>query len=422
MLSESIVKYENVLNDLETALERHAKDKGRCRESEVFRALIARDDVAAAMTSNQPVKDATLSRIIKLDRKLKRNATTVYRALGRFTFEDWRDTVNPPDHAWWWSLDEYAANKSFLNTHWKKISYPTWIITIVSLSFIIDFVRRYFGNAPDIYSTVVQGLLALTIGTIIYQGAKQFIESKANLATRQKDRVEPKQRWVYATFVFLAVFLGLIAITLLSSLPTITQHYSDKCRDQYYAGLLTKAVKTCECAARLDPDDAVSHYNLGSVYESLFDYDRAISEYQNAIFADNKFYAPYINLARLYLLRRNDSSNALNLLYKALPLTSEIDQENQAGVLYTIYRNVGWANFNLKYYKQAEESLRRAIGYQDGAEAHCLLAQVLEAQNNPSDAMSEWKACIDKSGKQEDEVELNWLSLARERLRQGEKK
>ena len=54
-----------------------------------------------------------------------------------------------------------------------------------------------------------------------------------------------------------------------------------------------------------------------------------------------------------------------------------------------------------------------------GAVAHCLLAQVLEAEKNPhrdqKSANEEYEKCVADSLVYSD-IEENWLSLARERL------
>jgi tetratricopeptide (TPR) repeat protein len=188
---------------------------------------------------------------------------------------------------------------------------------------------------------------------------------------------------------------------------------------------------------RIDPDNAKPHYNLGYLYERMLDYDKAIAEYQNAILYESEFSLPYISLGRLYLLRRNDAQNALRLLNQALAIQSDTDsQKKQPGLWYVIYKNRGWAHFNLKYYKLAEEDLQQALlccqprreaqtpdenpsFCPEGAEARCLLAQVYEAQNKQQAAQSEWKSCADRKI---DEVEDVWLSLAWERVMQGDKK
>jgi tetratricopeptide (TPR) repeat protein len=150
----------------------------------------------------------------------------------------------------------------------------------------------------------------------------------------------------------------------------------------------------------------------------VLEYDKALSEYQRAIETDERFYDAYNNLARLYILRRSDSTSALALLNAVLERNLGLEPAHQTGVQYSLLKNRGWANFNLKYYELAETDLRQALALRaDGAAAHCLLAQVLEAQGNPRAALAEWEACL--RYEKGDFVEANWLGLARERAGRG---
>jgi hypothetical protein len=66
--------------------------------------------------------------------------------------------------------------------------------------------------------------------------------------------------------------------------------------------------------------------------------------------------------------------------------------------------------------------LRTAIASrEDGAAAHCLFAQVQEAQEKADLATREWEACVAYAAGNKD-VESIWLSLAQERLPRGEAK
>lgn len=167
----------------------------------------------------------------------------------------------------------------------------------------------------------------------------------------------------------------------------------------------------------LDPDYAVAQYNLATAYEDVLQFDKAVAEYQAALATDPKFYAVYNNLARLYLLRRKDYAGALNVLNMALAL-----RPSEPYIRYSLYKNRGWAHFGLGLYDLATDDLAEALqSRNDGAAAHCLLAQVLEANNKSDSATKEWEACVAYAPDNGD-VESIWLSLAQERLRQGEAK
>jgi len=80
-------------------------------------------------------------------------------------------------------------------------------------------------------------------------------------------------------------------------------------------------------------------------------------------------------------------------------------------------RNRGWAYYGLGYYRQSADDLRLALEIRPrGAVAHCLFAQVLEAEKNPQrdlgKALEEYAKCVSYSQLYDDNEE-SWLSLAR---------
>lgn len=176
-------------------------------------------------------------------------------------------------------------------------------------------------------------------------------------------------------------------------------------------GKLAQAIHYYSWAIRLHPDYPEAHYNLAYSYEELSQYDRAMTHYERSVELDDKFYEAYNNLARLYILRRKDSTAALALLDRALSSNPQ-DQSVQ----YSLYKNRGWANFQLQYFGQAERDLKMALALADKrAAAHCLMAQVLEAQQKQSAAIPEWEMCI-AYAPGEPGMEPEWLHLAQERL------
>jgi tetratricopeptide (TPR) repeat protein len=190
----------------------------------------------------------------------------------------------------------------------------------------------------------------------------------------------------------------------------IARHYNNKGVSLQQAGRLKSAIGDFQWALRLSPGYAEAHYNLADAYEELPAYDKAMGEYQKAIEADPTLYEAYNNLARLYIKRLRDPAAALGLLERAINLNPQ-----ERSVQYSLYKNYGWANFELHLWGQAEASLRRAIPLDPSrGEAHCLLAKVLEVQGNPARAFEEWETCAAYSSQTEGEPE--WRAEAEERL------
>jgi tetratricopeptide (TPR) repeat protein len=199
------------------------------------------------------------------------------------------------------------------------------------------------------------------------------------------------------------------------SLPALARLYNSSAIRFQQTGDLTAAIRGYQRASSLDPDYAAARYNLATAYEDVVEFDKAIDEYQKALIADPKFYAAHNNLARLYLVGRKEYASALNILNMALAL-----KPSDPHIRYSLYKNRGWAHFALGLYDLAEEDLTESVrSRNDGAAAHCLLAQVLEAKKTPDSAIKEWERCLAYAPGNED-VESIWLSVAQERLRQGE--
>ena len=98
-------------------------------------------------------------------------------------------------------------------------------------------------------------------------------------------------------------------------LPQNPQETPEICNDRglehYLASRLPQAVSDFTKALELDPNFAETHYNLGSLYEDLRDFDKARAEYRVAILGG--LAAAYNNLARLYILDK-DYAAAVDLL------------------------------------------------------------------------------------------------------------
>jgi serine/threonine protein kinase/Tfp pilus assembly protein PilF len=295
---------------------------------------------------------------------------------------------------------------------------PLWLIlSILFLALTVGLAaviaRRYLGGAPDVTSisiTLLLGLLCLSVASAFTGNGQQWVEHRL-FRFGLKFTFQGKWQMVFT------LAGALMTSAFYFSLPTIARAYNERAVEFQQAGDLSTALKSYERAVNLNPSYAVAHYNLASAYEDVEAFDEALAEYQTALRADPKFYFAHNNLARLYLLRRKDHASALNILNAALDLKPKETQ-----VKYSLYKNRGWAHLGLGYYDLAVVDLRESLNWrQDGAAAHCLLAQALEAQGKEATAGPEWEACLGYAAGEAD-VEARWLSLARKRLEQGEKK
>jgi DNA-binding winged helix-turn-helix (wHTH) protein/Tfp pilus assembly protein PilF len=225
-------------------------------------------------------------------------------------------------------------------------------------------------------------------------------------------RANPKflkflRRWTLP----LAITGLFLALALVKSLPSIARTYNNRGFQLQQSGEIKAAIEDYRRAIRLNPGYAEAHYNLADAYEEIPDYDKALEEYQKAINANFKFYQAYNNLSRLYILRRRDYGAALRLLDRAMNLKPQ-----EPSVQYSLHKNYGWANFELRQLGQAEQNLKFAVAVNsDRGAAHCLLAKVLDVREKAAVALAEWEACAAYSS--QEEVEPEWRNEAQERLR-----
>ena len=346
-----------------------------------------------------------LAGLTELDGQLQTAAPVIVEAVGDDTLMGWRASAGPPPSAWWWALDAIAAaNKPKPSIGWTILA---GLFITLSISFIAEISARFLAGQPDffsVFSTLSQALLALLAGGALTQAGSRWIDGL--LATRGIARPS-YARWKtgWRSWCWSSCW------HFVSPCPPSPRIYNDRGVRQQLAGRITSAIDSYERAISLAPDFALAHYNLGSAYEEILQYDKALVEYQTAIQNDPQLYFAYNNLARLYMLQKRDYVSALRLLDRGVAL-----KPSEPAVKYSLLKNRAWAYLALKLPGLAETDLRQALALRpEGAAAHCLLAQVLETRGKAADALPSWEECVAYYGPAEN-VEPDWYATARERV------
>lgn len=391
-------------------------DAGGEIEARVRRVLVSREDLARLLGGEdgkgRTISADELARLANLDEKLKGQARSIVLALKRQKLDGWRDSLGAPPSAWWWSLQDRVAERRLGST---LITYLLWLLIAVSLSFILEILRRFLNADTDLPSTIIQGLLALLATGTVVRGVKQFVD---NASEKNAGRPFNLSR---RTLAVAAVALMALAALMEWARPHAAHIYNDQGAELYEKKQLTDAAQKYRRAISLEPAYALAHYNMGNVYEDVLDYDKAMAEYESAIMADQSFYRPYNNLARLYIIHRDQPLKALELVDKALLL--KVDPKDDASeIRYRLYKNRGWANLGLKNYQQAKADLERALEVTpNGADANCLMAQVLDAQKDQA-AAGQWTLCKALAEQQPESTEVDWAGRALEQTMKGRQK
>ncbi|RCJ40946.1 hypothetical protein A6770_36855 [Nostoc minutum NIES-26] len=164
-----------------------------------------------------------------------------------------------------------------------------------------------------------------------------------------------------------------------SNLALACQQLSDiKCVNDNY-----------EKVFKLQPNSWEAHYGLGNFYDNQGEYTLAEQQYKLAVqYSNNQAMNAVSNLARIKN-RQKKYSEAAVLAIEGLRRTQ--NPEWQAG----LYKNLGWARFKQKRYKEAENYLRKSVKLDSKRiDAYCLLAQTYEAIGNLSKAKIYWEVCL----------------------------
>lgn len=135
------------------------------------------------------------------------------------------------------------------------------------------------------------------------------------------------------------------------------------------------------------PNDEVIFYNLGTIYEDIQDYTQARQYYQKSIDASQgQYLAPINNLARLDLLDGNPQKAEAQI-------RQALDQSDHDQVIGSLYKNLGWAQYQQKQYAQALVSLNKSMEFNpEEISTHCLLAKTENALGQAS--AINWEICI----------------------------
>ena len=381
------------------------------RETEItpplMQALLARDRVAQEVSKTRPLPAAMVTHLAELDERLQKAAPAILRVLDPSRFHRWRETLQPSQAAWWWWLDDRVAASQRLLPLWTLLA--GFCIT-VSISLSAEISRRFLSVGADfisVFSTLSQAALTLAAGSALTDAGRgalgKFFERLG---------IERVLHPMWRAALALLLLLAVLALRL--SLPRIAVAYNNQGLQQQIRGQVTSAITSYQRSISLHPDYALAHYNLAVAYEEVLDYDKALAEYHTALAADPKMYYVYNNLARLYLLRRQDYASALEMLNDALAL-----EPPEASVRYSLFKNRAWAYVGLNLLTLAETDVRHAQELEpNGAAAHCLLGQMLEAQGKPDEAVESWERCVGYATP-DGSVPPEWYALAQDRLSQG---
>lgn len=321
------------IDRLEALLQRYAASlaaledaRSALSEDLAIEALLARDRLQSSLDwledsrpgAGQPplCDDRTqLKALVQLDRRLKGQAGRILQALD---LAEWRASLNPPPGRWWWFLEAApppGARQAGQSPEGRQGGLPG-LLTLAALPplFLFALALWYRWSRPDpeflAFSASVAGLLALVSLLGLQTGwGRRVVEEAARSPTVRRWARLP---WRLCLFAWLAVLV--LGTALFPGSALAADLFNRRGAAALEAGQYSQALGAFRLATSLSERNASAHYNLGSTYEALHDYDRAIFEYQLALELDDGLVAAYNNLGRLLLRAREDPEAALATL------------------------------------------------------------------------------------------------------------
>lgn len=396
------ITVESALDDYATALAGLEASTVNSSPEKVLDVLIARDCLRLAVSESSQISRQTLLTISQLDQSFKQ------LMLQRRELKDiatWRDILSPPKEAWWWFLEASPTPHPWnrLDWLWEAV---TVVMVIVNFSLVTEFVTRFLKGGLDplgAFAIITQSLVAaLAAGGTLTTAGRNFID-------RALENLRIPQHFQHEVKLGLAVLVFFFLLSLNASLPQIANIYVQRGLTEQQEHQFASALENYRRATELDPNNMKAHYLLGNSYEQLQQLKEARSAYQVAVLGNVT--EAFNNLARLYIVQEKNYSAAAALLMQGL------QQNPDDKMRYFLLKNLGWARLGQKRYSEAQANLQEAIQLNSQqASAHCLLAQVLEAQGKKSVASKSWRNCRDYANGQNPD-EDTWFGLAQERLK-----
>ncbi|MBO3462124.1 tetratricopeptide repeat protein [Aetokthonos hydrillicola Thurmond2011] len=408
----------------EAAIKRLKEAGSSINAETILRVLNARDAVQAALKQQTFIPASNLIKLIELDGAFRDSAKVITKAINDKTAEQlayWRESVQPNAEAWWWRLDAVAPHPwDVWDWLWKALTIAGWTANI---SLLVNIATRFLGGGVGLIgaaAVVLPSILALL------QVSSELTKTGQEGLKKLLDNRIPQQYHQEVKLAYTLLMSGVLAVFWLS-LPAISNIYNHNGLKNYDNKSLGKAEQDYQRAISLNADNTEAHYNLGNLYEDWQNWEKAKKEYQIAVAGELP--EAYNNLARLYI-REKKYPQAAFLLTKGLELTNTPDFK-KLEVRYSLFKNLGWARLEQGRYEEAQRNLQAAIGITNNPEAivqkhidnlgaaHCLLAQVLQKQKQPT-ALSHWQKCSDL-GSSRNPDEDTWLHLGKVQLRKGGK-
>ncbi|MBD2579293.1 hypothetical protein [Oscillatoria sp. FACHB-1406] len=246
---------------------------------QIIGLMSARDAVQTILEQERATEEAVLGELVQLDKVLSDLGSEgiIHNEL----FAQARQSLNPGASAWWWFPENFPP-KPQPQPRWAKYDWlwnlGTVACLVISTTFLTQTARAFSAaQGFDLWgtlSTISQGagLVLVAGGALTDKGQKVVEKALGSLKI-------PPYLHSEVTFASALVLLGVSHLTY-SNLPLVGRLYYQQGQRQQFENRWSEAQESYKRALEFIPDDRRVGLAIGSIYETLGDFDRAIAEYK----------------------------------------------------------------------------------------------------------------------------------------------
>jgi tetratricopeptide (TPR) repeat protein len=294
---------------------------------------------------------ALSDQIIALDRRLRRAAFRHSRALA--DLPSWRQSLQPPNEAWWWQLDQQFEKQEQENDlPWFVLAA---ILGTLTITLTVEIIRRLWAAEPDTLAVLVTLVTLLLSSSPLLKHGQELTQ----WLVRRIPGINPRFRGELvagtATFAFALVLIVWLC------LPFLGIYYNNQGKRALDAGNLNDADQLIERAVALNPDLPVPYFNLAEVYLTSGRPEEAAQWLRRSIERDTRFRPAYHGLGYLYNLQ-GKFDDAEQILIAGLTITNPTEiQLVRVATDYELLSNLGWTYLEQRRIERAKEALEKAV-------------------------------------------------------------